>query len=70
MPAVPDEDERLLAWVYLRSLTTTEMDVWRIRRKNVKALRLAIEQSEHEAKEIVEENARLARLKQEQDMRI
>ncbi|KAE8808012.1 Phosphorylated carbohydrates phosphatase [Hordeum vulgare] len=65
MPVEPDEDERLLAWVYRRSLTTTETDAQRLRRKNVKALRLAIKQSGREAKEAAGEKARLARLKRE-----
>ncbi|KAE8797459.1 Phosphorylated carbohydrates phosphatase [Hordeum vulgare] len=67
MPTERDEDERLLAWVYRRSLTTAEKDARRLRRKNAKAPRLAIEQSEREAKEAAKEKTRLARLKQEQD---
>ncbi|KAE8796785.1 Phosphorylated carbohydrates phosphatase [Hordeum vulgare] len=63
----PDEDERLLAWVYRRSLMTAETDAQHLRRKNAKELRLAIKQSEREAKEATEEKARLARLKREQD---
>ena len=43
------------------------MDARHLRRKNVKALRLAIEQSEREAKEAAAEKARVARLKREQD---
>ena len=46
-----DENTRLLAWVYRPSLTTTETGAHRLRRKNAKVLRLAIEQSEREAKE-------------------
>ncbi|KAE8782064.1 Phosphorylated carbohydrates phosphatase [Hordeum vulgare] len=48
MEAEPDEDVRLVKWVYRRSLTTVEMDARRLRRKNAKALRIAIEQSERE----------------------
>ncbi|KAE8784468.1 Phosphorylated carbohydrates phosphatase [Hordeum vulgare] len=59
MEAESDEDVRLLEWVYLRSLTTTETNVWRLRRKNAKALCIAIEHSEREAAEA----ARLAKLK-------
>ena len=51
MEAEPDEDARLLERVYRRSLTTAETDARRLRRKNAKALRLAIEQLECEAKE-------------------
>jgi hypothetical protein len=36
----PNEDERLLAWVYSRSLTTAETDGRHLLRKNVKALAL------------------------------
>ncbi|KAE8819154.1 Phosphorylated carbohydrates phosphatase [Hordeum vulgare] len=50
-PAEPDEDERLLASVYSRSLMKMEPDARRRSRKNSKALRLGIEQSEREAKE-------------------
>lgn len=39
LPAVPDEEERLLAWFYRRSLTTVEADARRLCRKNAKALR-------------------------------
>lgn len=67
MPAVPDKDERLLQWVYRRSLTTTEPDTWRLRRINAKALRLNIEQSEQEAEEAAVEAVRVAKLKQKQD---
>ena len=63
MPAVPDDDERLLQWVYYRSLTTVEMEVPRLRRIDAKALQLGILQSEREA----EEAARVAKLKQKQD---
>ena len=44
---------------------TAETDARRLRRKNAKALRLAIEQSEREATEAVAEKARVARLKWE-----
>ena len=54
-----DEDERLLTWVYRRSLTTVETDARRLRWKNTKALRIAIEQFEREAAAA----ARLAKLK-------
>lgn len=57
---VPDEEERLLQWVYRRSLTTAETDARRIRRINAKQLQLGIEQSEREA-------ARVAKLKRKQD---
>ena len=60
-------DGRLLAWVYRHTLMTTETDARRLQRKNTKALRLAIEQSEREAKEAATEKARVARLKREQD---
>ena len=50
-----------------RSLTTAETDARRLGRKNAKALRLAIEQSEREAKEAAAEKVRVARLKREQD---
>ncbi|KAE8821710.1 Phosphorylated carbohydrates phosphatase [Hordeum vulgare] len=62
-----EKDERLLAWVYHRSLTTAETDTRRLRWKNAKALRLAIEYSEREAKELEEENVRLTKMKREQD---
>ncbi|KAE8801424.1 Phosphorylated carbohydrates phosphatase [Hordeum vulgare] len=66
-PAEPDEDERLIAWVYHWSLTTTKLDARRLHRQNAKALWLAIEKSEHEAKEKATEAARLAKLKRQQD---
>ena len=50
-----------------RSLTTAEMDARRLRRKNAKALRLVIEQSEREALEKAKEAARLAKLRRQQD---
>ena len=59
MPAMPDEDERLIQWVYCRSLTTAETDARRLRRINAKQLRIGIEQSELEAAEA----ARVAKLK-------
>jgi hypothetical protein len=65
MEADPDEDARLLAWVYCRSLTTAETDARRLRRKNAKALRLAIEQSEREVTEAAVEAARMAKLKRQ-----
>ncbi|KAE8784252.1 Phosphorylated carbohydrates phosphatase [Hordeum vulgare] len=68
MSREPDEDERLLAWMYRRSLTTTETDARRLRRKNAGALRLAIEQSEREANELAKEKARLVKMKREKDM--
>ncbi|KAE8799822.1 Phosphorylated carbohydrates phosphatase [Hordeum vulgare] len=64
----PDEDERLLAWVYRQSLTTAETDYRCLRWKNVRVLQLAIEQSKREAKELTEEKARLAKMKREHDM--
>ena len=66
----PDEDVWLLAWVYCRSLTTVDIDARRLYPKNAKALRLAIEQSEREAKEKATEAARLAKLKRQQDRAI
>ena len=50
MQTEPNKDERLLAWVYHWSLTTTKTDARRLRRKNMKVLRLAIEQPERKAK--------------------
>ncbi|KAI4973851.1 hypothetical protein ZWY2020_041632 [Hordeum vulgare] len=70
MPAEPDENECLLAWVYLRSLTTAETDARCFQRNNVKVFRLAIEQLVCEAKETAKEKARLARLKREKDMAV
>ncbi|KAE8787780.1 Phosphorylated carbohydrates phosphatase [Hordeum vulgare] len=67
MPTEPHEDERLLAWVYRWSLTRAGTNARHLRQKNAKALRLAIEQPEREAKEAAEENVRLVRLKREQD---
>ncbi|KAE8771117.1 Phosphorylated carbohydrates phosphatase [Hordeum vulgare] len=67
MSIEPDEDECLLAWVYRRSLTTAETNTPRLRRKKAKALRLSIEQSEHEAKEAAKEKVRLAKMKWEED---
>lgn len=46
-----DADEKLLTYILHRWLTMAEMDVRRLRRKNVKALRLSIEQSEREEAE-------------------
>ena len=48
-------------------MVSAKSDARRLRRKNAKALRLAIEQSEREAKEAAAEKARVARLKREQD---
>ena len=70
MQVESNEDERLLAWVYRRSLMTAETDTRRLRRKNAKALWLVIEQSEWEAKEAVAEAARLAKLKRQQEKAI
>ncbi|KAE8784107.1 Phosphorylated carbohydrates phosphatase [Hordeum vulgare] len=67
MPAKPDEDGCLLAWVYRLSLTTTETDTPRIQQKNATALRLAIEQSERRVKEAATETVRVAKLKREKD---
>ena len=53
--------------MYRRSLTTAETAARRLRWKNAKVLRLAIEQSEREAKEAAAEKAQVARLKREQD---
>ena len=57
-----DPKEAPLRKVMQRSLTTAETDVRRLRRKNAKALRIAIEQSEREASEAAAEAARLAKL--------
>jgi hypothetical protein len=67
LPAEPDEDERLLVLVYRWSLTTAEIDARWLHRKNAKALRLAIEESEREAREKETEVARLEKLKRQQD---
>ena len=67
MEADPDDDARVLTWVYHLSLTTVQTDACRLRRKNAKELRLAIEQSEHELKEAATEKALVARSKREQD---
>ncbi|KAE8807055.1 Phosphorylated carbohydrates phosphatase [Hordeum vulgare] len=55
MPAKPDEDECLLTSVFRQSLMTVETNSRRLRRKNAQALRLAIEQSKREAKELAKE---------------
>ena len=47
-----------------------EMDARRLRRKNAKALRIAIEQSERKAAEAAAEAARLAKLKRQQDREV
>ena len=47
----PEEDKRLLPWIYRWPLTPAETDACRLRRKNLKALRLAIELNELEARE-------------------
>ena len=70
LPAEPDGDEWLLVWVYRRSLTTAETGARLLCLKNDKALRLAVEQSEREAKEKATEAARLAKLKGQQDRAI
>ena len=67
LTAETDEDERLLAWVYRRSLMTAETSARWLRRKNAKALRLAIEQSKREEKEAAAEKARVVRVEREQD---
>lgn len=54
----PDEETRLLAWIYRRPLTTTKTDTCCLRRNNAKALRLATEQSEREVKEAAAEKTR------------
>ena len=51
-------------------LMTAEMNARRLRRKNTKALRLAIEQSEREATKATIEVARVIKLKQQQDRAI
>ncbi|KAE8797919.1 Phosphorylated carbohydrates phosphatase [Hordeum vulgare] len=68
--AEPDKDAQLLEWVYRRSLTTAETDARRLRRKNTKALRIAIEQSEREAAVATTEAARLAKLKRQRDKEV
>ena len=65
--AKPNEEERLLAEVYYRSLTVAEKDAHRLRQKNAMVLQLAIEQSEWEANKAVAEAARVAKLKRQQD---
>ena len=70
LPAEPNKDEWLLAWVYCRSLTTAETDAWRVHRKNAKALRHSIEQSEREALGKVMEAAWLAKLRRQQDQAV
>ncbi|EMS47432.1 hypothetical protein TRIUR3_19933 [Triticum urartu] len=67
LPMVPDEEERLLAWVYHRSLTTAKMGARQLRRKNAKVFWLATEQSEGEAAETAADVARVAELKRQQD---
>ncbi|KAE8789955.1 Phosphorylated carbohydrates phosphatase [Hordeum vulgare] len=57
----------ILAWVYGWSLATAETEARRLRRKNAMVLRLAIEQSEYERKELTKETVRLAKMKIEQD---
>ncbi|KAE8800598.1 Phosphorylated carbohydrates phosphatase [Hordeum vulgare] len=68
--AEPDEDVRLLEWVYRRSLTTIETNARRLRRKNTKALRIAIEQSKREAVEVAMEAAQLTKIKSERDREV
>ncbi|KAE8812575.1 Phosphorylated carbohydrates phosphatase [Hordeum vulgare] len=63
----PDKEECHLAWVCRRSLAAVETGTRCLRWKNAKALRLAIEQSEREAKEAAKEKARLSWWKREQD---
>ncbi|KAE8798502.1 Phosphorylated carbohydrates phosphatase [Hordeum vulgare] len=65
MPVEPDEDERLLSWVHRRALMMADTEARRLRWKNAKALRLAIEQSEREAKEATGKATRVAKLKWE-----
>ena len=60
LPAEPNEDQRLLAWVYRWSFTMAEMDARWLLRNNVRALRLDIKQSEREALEKAQEAARMA----------
>ncbi|KAE8815262.1 Phosphorylated carbohydrates phosphatase [Hordeum vulgare] len=67
MMPMPDEEERLLRWVYLRSLTTAEMDTQRFRGINAEQLQLGTHQSEREAAEAMAEVARVAKLKRKQD---
>ncbi|KAE8813853.1 Phosphorylated carbohydrates phosphatase [Hordeum vulgare] len=66
MKREPDEDTHLLEWVYRQSLTTARTNEWWLRRKNAKALWIAIEQSECEAAE----EARLAKLKRQQEREV
>ena len=47
-----------------------ETDARRLRRKNAKALQVAIEHSEREAKEAAEEKARVTKLKRELDREV
>ncbi|KAE8769069.1 Phosphorylated carbohydrates phosphatase [Hordeum vulgare] len=64
---VPDTEERLLQWVYRRSLTMTDTDAQWLQRINFEQLWLDIEQSEREAAEATSEAARVAKLKRNQD---
>ncbi|KAE8804498.1 Phosphorylated carbohydrates phosphatase [Hordeum vulgare] len=68
--AKPDEDELLLALIYPRSLTSAQTNARRLRRKNAKALRLAIKQSEREPKEKATEAPRLEKLKRQQGLAV
>lgn len=63
---VIDPDDQLLAAVLRRSLTTVKTDAWRLRSKNAKVLRPAIEQSEREVAEKVVAKAKAARQAKEQ----
>ncbi|KAE8776424.1 Phosphorylated carbohydrates phosphatase [Hordeum vulgare] len=49
LPTDPDEGKQLHAWVYRRLVTMAKEKARRLRKRNPKALRLAIEQLEREA---------------------
>ncbi|KAE8807535.1 hypothetical protein D1007_16072 [Hordeum vulgare] len=49
MPMVSGKEERLLTWVYFRSLTTKETNASQLWRKNVKVLWLGLDQYAREA---------------------
>ena len=66
-PAPIDPESALVASVLRRSLRMVEMDVWRLRHKNAKVLRLAIELSKREANTEAAAKAKVARHAKEQD---
>ncbi|KAE8816585.1 hypothetical protein D1007_05925 [Hordeum vulgare] len=66
LSALVDPENALLAGVLRRSLTTTESDARRLRRKNADVLRLAIQLSERGATKEVATKAKAARHAKEQ----